>query len=123
MTNETIEKIANVVNEVAFVQAHEENGDEHLCEIVAEAIYTEIVEQLENRISGLTFENEHLVGYVEQLEEQVHKAEVLERALKHLAHEFNGQQFYIYAQSDTDEETYEKFIQRAEKELKENETD
>lgn len=61
--------------------------------------------------------NCNYVTEIYKSEELQHKVKVLERAVSHLAHDFNGQQFYIYAQSDTDEETYEKFIQRAEKEL------
>lgn len=33
------EEMSNIIAEVAFVQAHEENGDESLSDIVAEAIY------------------------------------------------------------------------------------
>lgn len=33
-----IAKLAEIINEVAFIQAHEIDGDEHLCEIVAKAI-------------------------------------------------------------------------------------
>lgn len=36
---EQIEEISNIITEVAFVQAHEENGDENLSDIVATAIY------------------------------------------------------------------------------------
>ena len=36
---EQIEEISNIIAEVAFVQAHEENGDENLSDIVATALY------------------------------------------------------------------------------------
>ena len=36
---EQIEEISNIITEVAFVQAHEENGDENLSDIVATALY------------------------------------------------------------------------------------
>lgn len=118
MTNETIEKIIDILDV--------NSRNPHLYDI-AEAIYEQIVEPLEKEIEQrrdmMQRMNCNYVTEIYKSEELQHKVKVLERALSHLAHDFNGQQFYIYAQSDTDEETYEKFIQRAEKELKENETD
>lgn len=37
--NKEIDKMGNIIAEVAFVQAHEINGDENLADIIATAIY------------------------------------------------------------------------------------
>lgn len=131
--NETIEKIAKVIDDLlGITKTHcdvvkcencEFGKSEYYCGDVriAEAIYKQIVEPLEKEIEQrrdmMQRMNCNYVTEIYKSEELQHKVKVLERALSHLAHDFNGQQFYIYAQSDTDEETYEKFIQRAEKEL------
>lgn len=124
MTNETIEKIKNAIP----VQIREYPNDNRkvilsgmLRTHIAEAVYQQIVEPLEGKIEGyknwINCKGNDLNYFMNESEELQHKVKVLERALRYLAHDFNGQQFYIYAQSDTDEETYEKFIRRAEKEL------
>ena len=132
MTNETIEKIGHLIYEESCISCgdcrsckYRVYGVECLCHKRAKAIYEQIVDPLEKENINLQWiinnKDKAMLSKEQTNIALHHKAEVLERALRYLAHDFNGQQFYIYAQSDTDEETYEKFIQRDEKEIS-NET-
>lgn len=99
----------------------DEQQKAEISELKAQCSKSSYRDSWKNKFFKAQEEIERLTEWKDKLqdtsEELQHKVKVLERALSHLAHDFNGQQFYIYAQSDTDEETYEKFIQRAEKEL------